>query len=138
MADDRSENNQGRFRMQLPVMYDLFTPQPMDATTEHQIIQQTLEQIELADRLGFRAVWAVEHHFLEEYAHLSAPEIILAAASQRTSRIRLGHGLLNTLPAINHPFRVAERVATLEHVSNGRVEFGPRDGPSSLALGGSS
>jgi alkanesulfonate monooxygenase SsuD/methylene tetrahydromethanopterin reductase-like flavin-dependent oxidoreductase (luciferase family) len=136
MADDRSENNQGRFGMQLSVMYELFTPQPMDATTEHQIIQQTLEQIELADRLGFRAVWAVEHHFLEEYAHLSAPEILLAAASQRTSRIRLGHGIINTLPAINHPFRVAERVATLDHISNGRVEFGSGEGASAVELGG--
>src|ERR1700722_1092805 len=136
MADDHSENNQGRFSMQLSVMYELFTPQPMDATTEHQIIQQTLEQIELADRLGFRAAWAVEHHFLEEYAHLSAPEILLAAASQRTSRIRLGHGIVNTLPAINHPFRVAERVATLDHVSNGRVEFGSGEGASAVELGG--
>src|SRR5260370_37157331 len=98
MADDRSENNQGRFSMQLSVMYELFTPQPMAATTEHQIIQQALEQIELADRLGFRAVWAVEHHLLEEYARWSAPEIILAAACQRTSRIPLVQRVITTLP----------------------------------------
>jgi alkanesulfonate monooxygenase SsuD/methylene tetrahydromethanopterin reductase-like flavin-dependent oxidoreductase (luciferase family) len=122
--------------MKLSVMYELFTPQPMDADTEHRIIQQTLDQIELADRLGFRAAWAVEHHFLEEYAHLSAPEVLLAAASQRTTQIRLGHGIVNTVPAINHPFRVAERVATLDHVSNGRVEFGSGEGASAVELGG--
>ncbi len=52
------------------------------------------EQVELADRLGLDYVWEVEHHFLEEYSHSSAPEVFLAAASQRTSRIRLGHGIV--------------------------------------------
>jgi len=122
--------------MQLSVMYELFTPQPMDVDAEHRIIQQTLDQIELADKLGFRAAWAVEHHFLEEYAHSSAPEVLLAAASQRTTRIRLGHGIVNTVPAINHPFRVAERVSTLDHVSKGRVEFGSGEGASAVELGG--
>jgi len=122
--------------MKLSVMYELFTPQPMDTDAEHRIIHQTLEQIELADRMGFRSAWAVEHHFLEEYAHMSAPEILLAAASQRTTQIRLGHGIVNTLPAINHPFRVAERIATLDHVSNGRVEFGSGEGASAVELGG--
>ena len=114
--------------MKLSVMYELFTPQPMDVDAEHRIIQQTLDQIELADKLGFRAAWAVEHHFLEEYAHSSAPEVLLAAASQRTTRIRLGHGIVNTVPAINHPFRVAERVSTPRSCLEGarRVRVGRR------------
>ena len=91
--------------------------------------------MELADRLGFDYVWEVEHHFLEEYSHSSAPEVFLAAASQRTSRIRLGHGIVQAPPAVNHPARVAERVATLDLISGGRVEFGTGEGSSQMELG---
>ena len=69
-------------------------------------------------------VWLVEHHFLEEYAHSSAPEIFLAGCSQRTKQIRLGHGIVALPTAYNHPARVAERISTLDLMSNGRVEFG--------------
>ena len=69
-------------------------------------------QIELADRLGYDYAWEVEHHFLEEYSHSSAPEVFLGAASQRTKRIRLGHGVVQL--TTNQPHRVAERVATLD------------------------
>ncbi len=92
--------------------------------------------MELADRLGIDYVWEVEHHFLEEYSHSSAPEVFLAAASQRTSRIRLGHGIVQVPPAVNHPARVAERVATLDLISGGRVEFGTGEGSSQMELGG--
>ena len=85
---------------------------------------------------GFDYVWEVEHHFLEEYSHSSAPEVFLAAAIQRTKRIRLGHGIVNVMPAVNHPARVAERVATLDLVSGGRVEFGTGESSSAAELGG--
>jgi alkanesulfonate monooxygenase SsuD/methylene tetrahydromethanopterin reductase-like flavin-dependent oxidoreductase (luciferase family) len=84
--------------------------------------------------LGFEAAWVVEHHFLEEYSHSSAPEVFLAAASQRTRRIRLGHGIVHCVPAINHPARVAERVATLDVLSNGRLEFGTGEGSAAAEL----
>jgi alkanesulfonate monooxygenase SsuD/methylene tetrahydromethanopterin reductase-like flavin-dependent oxidoreductase (luciferase family) len=103
---------------------------------EEALLADALEQVELADRLGIDYVWEVEHHFLEEYSHSSAPEVFLAAASQRTSRIRLGHGIVQTPPAVNHPARVAERVATLDLVSGGRVEFGTGEGSSQMELGG--
>ena len=73
---------------------------------EGTLLADALEQIELADRLGIDYVWEVEHHFLEEYSHSSAPEVFLAAASQRTSRIRLGHGIVQVPPAVNHPARI--------------------------------
>ncbi len=92
--------------------------------------------MELADRLGFDYVWEVEHHFLEEYSHSSAPEVFLAAASQRTKPIRLGHGIVNVMPAVNHPARVAERMATLDLISGGRVEFGTGESSSPAELGG--
>ncbi|MFP6814679.1 MAG: LLM class flavin-dependent oxidoreductase, partial [Pseudomonadales bacterium] len=76
--------------------------------------------------------WEVEHHFLEEYSHSSAPEVFLAAASQRTKNIRLGHGIVQ-LPT-NHPARVAERVSALDLVSNGRVELGIGEGSSVTEL----
>ena len=91
---------------------------------ELQLFQEALDQVELADRLGIDYAWEVEHHFLEEYSHSSAPEVFLAACSQRTKRIRLGHGIVLMPPRYNHPARVAERIATLDLVSNGRVDFG--------------
>jgi alkanesulfonate monooxygenase SsuD/methylene tetrahydromethanopterin reductase-like flavin-dependent oxidoreductase (luciferase family) len=102
---------------------------------EEQLLADALDQVELADRLGFDSVWEVEHHFLEEYSHSSAPEVFLAAASQRTERIRLGHGIVQVPPAVNHPARVAERIATLDLVSGGRVEFGTGEGASQMELG---
>jgi alkanesulfonate monooxygenase SsuD/methylene tetrahydromethanopterin reductase-like flavin-dependent oxidoreductase (luciferase family) len=81
-------------------------------------------------------VWEVEHHFLEEYSHSSAPEVFLAAASQRTRQIRLGHGIVLTAPKFNHPARTAERIAMLDLVSNGRVDFGTGESSSEAELGG--
>jgi alkanesulfonate monooxygenase SsuD/methylene tetrahydromethanopterin reductase-like flavin-dependent oxidoreductase (luciferase family) len=102
---------------------------------EEQLLSDALDQVELADRLGIDYVWEVEHHFLEEYSHSSAPEVFLAAASQRTKRIRLGHGIVQLPPAVNHPARTAERIATLDLVSGGRVDFGTGEGSSQMELG---
>ena len=108
--------------MKFGIFYELQLPRPWGERSEYQLLQDALAQIELADRLGFDYAWAVEHHFLEEYSHCSAPEVFLGAASQRTRRIRLGHGVVQ-LPT-NHPLRVAERVATLDLISGGRVDLG--------------
>src|SRR5438874_12228844 len=102
----------------------LQSPKPHDARSENRCYHEALEQIALADRLGFDTVWAVEHHFLTEFAHSSAPEVFLAAVAQRTKRIRIGHGVVLLPDRFNHPIRVAERVATLDLLSDGRVEFG--------------
>src|SRR5215831_14585589 len=95
-----------------------------------------MEQVELADRVGIDYVWEVEHHFLEEYSHSSAPEVFLAACSQRTKRIRLGHGITLMAPRYNHPARVAERIAALDLVSNGRVEWGTGESATAVEMGG--
>ena len=100
------------------------------------LIQNALEQVELADSLGIQYVWEVEHHFLEEYSHSSAPEVFLAACSQRTKNMRLGHGVILTAPKFNHPARTAERVAMLDLVSGGRVDFGSGESSSEAELGG--
>jgi alkanesulfonate monooxygenase SsuD/methylene tetrahydromethanopterin reductase-like flavin-dependent oxidoreductase (luciferase family) len=111
-------------------------PRPWTEDSEYNRLQQSLEQFELADKMGFHAVWMTEHHFLEEYCHSTAPEVFLAAVSQRTKKIRLGHGIVQLLPGINHPARVAERVAVLDLVSNGRVELGTGEGSSASELDG--
>src|SRR5216110_802531 len=108
--------------MKFGIFYELQLPRPWLPGGELQLYQNALDQVELADRLGYDYAWEVEHHFLEEYSHSPAPEVFLAAASQRTKRIRLGHGIIQ-LPT-NHPIRVAERVATLDLLSGGRVELG--------------
>jgi alkanesulfonate monooxygenase SsuD/methylene tetrahydromethanopterin reductase-like flavin-dependent oxidoreductase (luciferase family) len=110
--------------MKFDLLYELQMPKPHDERSEWRCYHEALEQIELADRLGYDTVWEVEHHFLTEFAHSSAPEVFLAAVSQRTKNIRLGHGVTLLPHKFNHPIRVAERVAALDIVSNGRVEFG--------------
>ena len=122
--------------MKFGIFYEHQLPRPWTETSEQQLISDALEQIELADRLGVQYLWEVEHHFLEEYSHSSAPEVFLAAASQRTLRMRIGHGVVQTAPGYNHPARIAERIAMLDLVSNGRVEFGTGESSSEAELGG--
>ncbi len=122
--------------MKFGIFYEHQLPRPWTEDSERQLIQDALDQVELADRLGIEYCWEVEHHFLEEYSHSSAPEVFLAAASQRTKDIRLGHGIIQTAPSYNHPARTAERVAMLDLVSNGRVDFGSGESSSEAELGG--
>ncbi len=122
--------------MKFGIFYEHQLPRPWGAGRELRLLQEALDQVELADRLGIDFAWEVEHHFLEEYSHSSAPEVFLAAASQRSQRIRLGHGIVLCPPAYNHPARVAERIATLDLVSNGRVEFGTGESASRMELEG--
>jgi alkanesulfonate monooxygenase SsuD/methylene tetrahydromethanopterin reductase-like flavin-dependent oxidoreductase (luciferase family) len=116
------------------VFYEHQVPKPWVGGDERRVFEEALEQAELLDRVGIHSFWLVEHHFLEEYSHSSAPEIFLAALSQRTKNLRLGHGIMHTPPAINHPARQAERIATLDIVSGGRVEFGTGEGSSAAEL----
>ncbi len=122
--------------MRFGIFYEHQLPKPWSEGQEQQLFQDALDQVELADQLGIDHAWEVEHHFLEEYSHSSAPEVFLAAASQRTQNIRLGHGIVLMPPGYNHPARVAERIATLDLVSNGRVEFGTGESASRAELEG--
>ncbi len=119
--------------MKFGIFYELQLPRPWVAGDEQQLYHNALNQLEQADRLGYDYAWEVEHHFLEEYSHSPAPEVFLAAASQRTQNIRLGHGIIQL--TTNHPARVAERVSALDLLSNGRVEFGMGEGGSITELG---
>ncbi|MBI3677868.1 MAG: LLM class flavin-dependent oxidoreductase [Proteobacteria bacterium] len=122
--------------MRFGVFYEMQLPKPWRPGDEHRLFHQALEQVVLADRLGYDYAWEVEHHFLDEYSHSSAPEVFLAAAAGRTKSIRLGHGIRQVIPNYNHPARTAECLATLDILSDGRVEFGIGEGATRLELGG--
>jgi alkanesulfonate monooxygenase SsuD/methylene tetrahydromethanopterin reductase-like flavin-dependent oxidoreductase (luciferase family) len=122
--------------MKFGIFYEHQLPRPWEEDSEHRLLKDALDQIELADRLGYDYAWEVEHHFLEEYSHSSAPEVFLGAASQRTTRIRMGHGIVQLPFNFNHTARVAERIATLDLVSDGRVDFGTGEASSEAELGG--
>ncbi len=122
--------------MKFGIFYEHQLPRPWVEGSEQRLFNEALDQVQLADELGIDFAWEVEHHFLEEYSHSSAPEVFLAACSQRTKNIRLGHGIRQVIPQYNHPARTAEVIATLDLVSNGRVEFGTGESSAELELGG--
>ena len=122
--------------MRFGIFYEHQIPRPWGDDGEQRLIRDALEQIELADRVGFDSVWEVEHHFLEEYSHSSSSGVFLGAASQRTKRIRLGFGILPLPLGYQHPARVAESAAMLDLVSGGRVELGTGETSSGAELEG--
>lgn len=122
--------------MKFGIFHELATPRPFTAENEARVLHNALAQVRLADALGFDTVWAVEHHFLEGYSHSSAPELFLTACAMQTERIRVGHGAVVCVREMNHPIRVAERAATLDLLSNGRLEFGTARSSTWTELGG--
>jgi alkanesulfonate monooxygenase SsuD/methylene tetrahydromethanopterin reductase-like flavin-dependent oxidoreductase (luciferase family) len=104
--------------MKLGLAYEMQRPMVDD----HAVIEETIEQCVLADKMGFDYLWFVEHHFLTGFSMSPCPEVIFGALSRLTKRIRLGFGVV-ILP-YHHPVRVAERVAMVDHMSGGRVDFG--------------
>lgn len=122
--------------MKFGLFYEHQLPRPWTESSEHQLLREAIEQIELADTVGIDFAWEVEHHFLEEYSHSSAPEVFLAHAARNTENIRLAHGIKLMPPAFNHPARIAEQVATLDLVSDGRVEWGTGESASKMELEG--
>lgn len=95
-----------------------------DPTYEHTALRREVDLAVAADRAGFKYVWASEHHFLHEYSHLSDSGGFLAFIAGRTERIHLATGIRNLSPMVNHPIRVAEEVAMMDHLTEGRFELG--------------
>ncbi|PWI45928.1 LLM class flavin-dependent oxidoreductase [Streptomyces sp. ICBB 8177] len=102
-----------------------------DSRAEHHALLEEADYVVAADRAGFKYAWASEHHFLEEYSHLSANDVFLGYLAHATERIHLGSAIFNPLPQVNHPVKVAERVAMLDHLTRGRFEFGSGRGAGS-------
>ena len=120
--------------MEFGIFIQMFTPQfrrDVDPDAEHHSLVNELELVQAADRAGFKYVWLTEHHFLDEYSHLSANDVVLGYLAHATERIHLGSGIFNPLAQVNHPAKVAERVAMLDHLSDGRFEFGTGRGAGS-------
>ncbi len=122
--------------MKFGLFFELSVPRPFDREAERTVYERALEHVRLADELGFDQVWCVEHHFLEEYSHSSAPELFLTACAMQTKKIRVGHGIVVCVPQINHPVRIAERAAVLDILSGGRLEFGTGRSATWTELGG--
>jgi alkanesulfonate monooxygenase SsuD/methylene tetrahydromethanopterin reductase-like flavin-dependent oxidoreductase (luciferase family) len=110
------------------LMAQIQMPRPWQETTERQAFWHTLDEAVAAEAAGFDYFWITEQHFFIEIGHCAAPDMVLAALSQRTSRIRLGFAVI--LMPCHNPFYIAERVATLDVLSNGRAEFGAGRGTS--------
>lgn len=108
--------------MKFALIYQVQLPKPWTDRGEYQLFQNILTQVSFAEEMGFESVWFMEHHFAPEQSHSSAPDMILAALSQRTSSMRLG--LAVVLTPVHHPLQTAERLATLDLLSGGRVELG--------------
>ena len=102
---------------------------------EYEIMHEMVEQAVLGEEMGFDRLWSVEHHSLKWYAHMSAPETFLAFVAAKTSRIRIGHGVVCLPHRMNHPIKVAERVAMLDILSKGRVDFGVGKGGTEQEAG---
>jgi alkanesulfonate monooxygenase SsuD/methylene tetrahydromethanopterin reductase-like flavin-dependent oxidoreductase (luciferase family) len=124
--------------MKFGILYELALPLQKEAQghTEFDTYWEAIEQIKLAEEIGFDYVWAVEHHFLDDLSRCSSPEVFLAAVAQHTSRIRIGHGVVLLPPPFNHPIRVAERIGALDILSRGRVDLGTGRSITMQELGG--
>jgi luciferase family oxidoreductase group 1 len=118
--------------MKFGLFFEIQNPKPWTQESESRAFHEAIEQAVLADQLGYDTIWHAEHHFLEEYSHNSAPEIVLAAIAAKTKRIRIGHGIKHM--TTNHPLRVIEQAATLDIISNGRLELGLGEGSNTTEL----
>ena len=122
--------------MKFGIFFEISIPRPWEDGVEKRVYDNCLEQAIVADESGFDYCWAVEHHFLEEYSHCSAPEVFLTAVAMKTQRIRIGQGIAVCVPEFNHPIRLAERAAVMDILSGGRLDFGTGRSATWTELGG--
>jgi alkanesulfonate monooxygenase SsuD/methylene tetrahydromethanopterin reductase-like flavin-dependent oxidoreductase (luciferase family) len=123
--------------MDFGIFYEIQVNSPLKhREREAEVFHQVLEQVALAEEVGFSNFWSVEHHFQPGFSHCSAPEVLYGALNQRTSKIRIGHAVVLLPFPYNHPVRVAERIATLDILSKGRVEVGTGRSATIQELGG--
>ena len=108
--------------MKFGILYETQRPYQGNDLDWNSLYKETLDQCELADQLGFDNLWFVEHHFLLGFSGSPCPEVLFGALSQRTKNIRIGFGV-SILPS-HHPIHIAERVAMVDQLTDGRVEFG--------------
>jgi alkanesulfonate monooxygenase SsuD/methylene tetrahydromethanopterin reductase-like flavin-dependent oxidoreductase (luciferase family) len=122
--------------MEFGLLYEWQIEPGIDRSTEAKHLTDIVDQVRLAEEVGFRSVWSVEHHFLEGFSHASAPEVLLSFIAAATEHIRIGHGVRLLPFPYNHPVRAAEQAATLDLLSGGRLEFGSGRSATLIELGG--
>jgi alkanesulfonate monooxygenase SsuD/methylene tetrahydromethanopterin reductase-like flavin-dependent oxidoreductase (luciferase family) len=122
--------------LEFGLFYEIPVPRPRDAASEWLAYRQCLDGALLAEEVGFHSFWTVEHHFLDEFSHCSAPGVLYGAVAARTRRIRIGHGVRLLPFPYNHPVRVAEAAAALDLISDGRLEFGTGRSATRIELEG--
>ena len=108
--------------MQFGLLYECQRPFEGTEIDWNALYKETLEQCELADQVGFDNLWFVEHHFLTGFSGSPSQDAMFGALSRITKQIRIGYGVC-ILP-YHHPVRVAERVALLDQLTDGRIEVG--------------
>jgi alkanesulfonate monooxygenase SsuD/methylene tetrahydromethanopterin reductase-like flavin-dependent oxidoreductase (luciferase family) len=118
------------------LLYEWQMPKGISREDESRHFLQMMDQVELAEQVGFKSVWSVEHHFLESFSHASAPEVLLSWIASKTKTMRIGHGVRLLPYPYNHPIRAAEQAATLDLLSQGRLEFGSGRSATAAELGG--
>jgi alkanesulfonate monooxygenase SsuD/methylene tetrahydromethanopterin reductase-like flavin-dependent oxidoreductase (luciferase family) len=110
--------------MEFALFYEIPVPKPWTADSEHQAYKNVIEEAVLGEQAGFHSFWTVEHHFLDEYSHCSAPDALYGAIAAQTTTLRIGHGVRLLPKPYNHPIRAAEAAAVVDIISDGRLEFG--------------
>jgi alkanesulfonate monooxygenase SsuD/methylene tetrahydromethanopterin reductase-like flavin-dependent oxidoreductase (luciferase family) len=118
------------------LLYEWQMPLGISREDESRHFLEMQEQIKFAESMGFGSIFSVEHHFLESFSHASAPEVLLAWAAANTTTMRIGHGVRLLPYPYNHPIRAAEQAATLDLLSQGRLEFGTGRSATLAELGG--
>jgi alkanesulfonate monooxygenase SsuD/methylene tetrahydromethanopterin reductase-like flavin-dependent oxidoreductase (luciferase family) len=106
------------------LFYEIPVAAPWHERSEHDAYHAVIAQAVRGEEVGFTHFWTVEHHFLSEFSHCSAPEALYGAVAARTKTMRIGHGVRLLPFPYNHPIRAAEMAAVLDIVSDGRLEFG--------------
>ena len=106
-------------------------PDAHDPQKEHEAFMREIEIVKAADKVGWKDMWATEHHGLPEYSHISSNEVFLGYLAGQTQNIHLGSGIFNLSPRVNHPVRNAERATMLDQLSSGRFEMGTGRGAGS-------
>lgn len=122
----------GEIRVRFGLMTQIQMPRPWGPGAEVEAYRNAVAQAVAAESAGFSHFWTTEQHFFYEIGHSPCPDILLAAVAERTSSIRLGFAVV--LMTVHNPFIVAEKVATLDVLSNGRVDFGMGRGSTSYMI----
>lgn len=120
-------------KMQIDLFMEFASPPGSDRSVS-QIFDDALALAHAADETQIDTIWAAEHHFLGDYSNASAPDMLLSAMARETRRINLGFAIIPL--TIHDPVRVAERLATLDVLSRGRVRWGVGRGVTLTELQG--